>query len=159
VITASKARVWFIGLILAVIGIPFILLWWGAQSSKRPDDMPADSVWIDASALSFSWHCGWWFGCWIDSDGHSNRCRLWAYGSDKPIVYEGLYVSCDSNSPVPAGELKIKVPPDKSSHMWIGLNQSGEIAPAAFLQNGKNLVPVKAPNGCEDLKRNLELKK
>src|SRR3984885_4698478 len=118
--------------------------------------MPADSVWIDAPALSFSWHHGWWLGCWIDSDGHSNRCRLWAYGLDKPIVYEGLYISCDTNSPVPANKLKVKVPPAKSADMWVGLNQSGGNAPAAFLQNGKYLVPVTAPHGCEDINKNFE---
>jgi hypothetical protein len=148
---AFKMTWWVIGGILAIY---IVLAWWGAQPSKRPANMPSDSVWIDAPTLPFSWHHGWWFGCWIDADGVSNRCRLLAARSDNLVVYEGLYVSCDSNSPVPANELKIKAPVE-SMHMWVGINQSGDIAPAAFLQNGKFLVPVKAPHGCEVIKKNL----
>jgi hypothetical protein len=57
---------------------------------------------------------------------------------------------------VPANELKVKVPPAKSAYMWVALNQSGGDAPAAFLRDGKYLVPVTAPHGCEDLNRNFE---
>jgi hypothetical protein len=148
VTTIRKTIYRIIGGILAAI---VILLWWGAQPSKRSRNMPADSVWIAAPNLPFSWHHGWWFGCWIDSDGYSNRCRLWAEGLD--VVYEGQYVSCDSNSPVPARELKIRAPAD-SMHMWVATNSNheGDIALAAFLGNGKFLVPVSSPDGCKRIK-------
>jgi hypothetical protein len=97
----------------AVIFTIWFLSWWGGQPSIRPRDMPRDSVWIHAPNLPFEWHHGWWFGCWIDSDGHSNRCRLWGGQGDKPIVFEGLYISCKDHSPVPASELKLKAPPDR----------------------------------------------
>ncbi len=145
-------------LVIVLVGIIAgikLLFWWGAQPSPRPKNMPLDSIWIDAPAVPFGWHRGWWFGCWIDSDGHSNRCRFFD-GETPQVVYEGLYVSCDSGSPVPANELKIKAPVE-SMHMWVGLNQNGDIAPAAFLQNGEFLVPVRSPHGCEELKKNLAL--
>lgn len=148
--SVSKAISWATGAVLTGV---VILMWWGAQPAKRPTSMPVDSVWIDAPALPFSWHHGWWFGCWIGSDGYSNQYRLWAAGSDN-LVYEGKYTSCDTNAPVLGKELKIKAPVE-SMHMWVGINQSGDIAPAAFLRNGEFLVPVRAPHGCEDLKRNL----
>jgi hypothetical protein len=134
----------------AVIFTIWFLSWWGGQPSIRPRDMPRDSVWIHAPNLPFEWHHGWWFGCWIDSDGHSNRCRLWGGQGDKPIVFEGLYISCKDHSPVPASELKLKAPPD-SSQMWVG-----GPAPAAFLQNGDYLVPVVSPHGCEELTKVLK---
>ena len=154
--TPKLIAVIVVGIILAVVGIDVFSRWAAQQRPKLPVDMPSDSVWIDAPALPFSWHHGWWFGCWIDSNGYSNRCRLWTEKAPQ-VVSEGLYVSCDTGSPVPADELRIKAPVE-SMHMWVGLNQNGDIAPAAFLQNGKFLVPVRAPHGCEDLKKNLALK-
>src|ERR1700744_2099644 len=84
--------------------------WWAGQPSRLPSSMPRDSVWIPGMPLPISWHRGWWFGCWIDTDGHSNRCRLY----DKQVLYDDLYVSCDDKAPVRPSELKLKPPPDSS---------------------------------------------
>src|SRR5215469_12669863 len=43
---------------------------------RRPKDMPQNAVWIDAPALTISWHHGWWFGCDVAHSGDANRCRL-----------------------------------------------------------------------------------
>src|SRR5437763_10008013 len=43
---------------------------------RRPKNMPQNAVWIDAPALPFSWHHGWWFGCDTPSSGTANYCRL-----------------------------------------------------------------------------------
>jgi hypothetical protein len=149
-----KAWIPAVALIAFVAGIR-ALLWWGGQPSARPKDMPANSIWVDAPALPFSWHHGWWFGCWIDSDGHSNRCRLWGAGLQKPIVFEGQYVSCETHSPVAAEELRLKAPPD-SMQMWVGVATREISGPAAFLENDKHLVPVESPHGCEELRDNLK---
>jgi hypothetical protein len=117
--------------------------------ARRPSDMPRNSVWIDAPTLPFSFYHGWWFGCWIDSDLKSNRCRLWGTGGVQ-TVYEGLYVSCDKGSPVAVEELQLNAPAD-SADMWVGHSEGNVFAPAAFLRNGRILVPVEAPGACKEL--------
>src|SRR5215472_5726090 len=144
----SRYGAWLlIALLVGIIGGIKILWWWGGQPSPRPKMMPQNSVWIDAPSLPFSWHHGWWFGCWIDSDGHSDRCRLWNAPLESP-VYEGQYVSCETHSPVAANHLILKAPSD-SAQMWVRVASADLLAPAAFLQNGNFLVPVDAPRGCE----------
>jgi hypothetical protein len=152
----NRHKVWILFVVLAgTIGGIGILLWWGAQPSLRPESMPVGSIWIDAPNVPFSWHHGCWFGCWIDSDGHSDRCRLWGAGLETPIVFEGRYVSCETHSPVAADKLRLKAPPD-SMQMWVGVAPEEISAPAAFLQNGKLLVPLGAPHGCEELREKLK---
>jgi hypothetical protein len=143
--------------LVLIVGIIWILSWWGGQPSLRPSDMPRDSVWIHAPNLPFEWHRGWWFGCWIDSDGHSDRCRLWSAELTDPIEYEGRYFSCENNSPVPLSELKLKAPQD-SSQMWVRGDSGQSTAPAAFLQNGNVLVPLEGLQSCEQLKKLVERK-
>ena len=155
----SKMRTWLItwgpgGTLVGIVGVIWLLSWWGGQPSIRPSDMPKDSVWIHAPSLPFEWHHGWWFGCWIDSDGHSDRCRLWGAGLTNPIVYEGRYISCVDNLPVPASELKLNAPQD-SFQMWVHSDAGQPISPAAFLQNGKFLVPVEASQSCEQMNKHL----
>lgn len=146
----SQYKQWIpAGALIGVIAVIAILRWWGGQPSLRPSSMPTDSVWIEAPALPFSWHHGWWFGCWINSDGLSDRRRLWSQGLENPIVFDGKYISCENQAPVPANELKLMPPPD-SMQMWVGVTSGEVAAPAAFLQNGKHLVPVASPHGCEE---------
>lgn len=121
-----------------------------AWQARRPSDMPRNSIWIDAPALPFSYYHGWWFGCWIDSDGRSNRCKLWGSGGLQ-TVYEGIYVSCDSKAPVQGNELQLSAPAD-SMGMWAGNSEPSIFAPAAFLANGKVLVPVEALHDCEKVR-------
>jgi hypothetical protein len=94
---------------------------------------------------------GWWFGCWMDSDGSSNRCRLWGSGGLN-TVYEGLYVSCDSKLPVRKEELQLSAPAD-SVEMWVGDSEGKIFAPAALLSNGKVLVPMQVPSACQKFQR------
>lgn len=152
----SRYKPWIplVLLLGAVAGIG-VLWWWGNQPAPRPKSMPSNSVWIEAPTLPVSWHKGWWFGCWIDSDGRSDRCRLWRPGSDNPVVYDGLYVSCDTHSPLPADKLKLKAP-DDSMQMWVSVPSHAEFAPAAFLQNGDYLVPLGAPHACEELQKEMK---
>jgi hypothetical protein len=149
----NRAR-WAICIVvcIGIIAVPKFLLWYGARPAPRPSQMPANSVWIYAPALPFSWHHGWWLGCWIDSDGRSNRCRLWAPSG---IVYEGRYISCESRSPVLGSELQLKAPQD-STEMWVGVKTEAVVAPAVFLQNGKALIPIESAKGCEELIRNRQ---
>lgn len=127
-----------------LVGILVVRPIWQA---RRPSDMPRNSIWIDAPALPFSFYHGWWFGCWIDPDQKSNRCRLWGSGG-LHTVYEGIYVSCESKAPVQGDELQLSAPAD-SMGMWVGNSDAGIFAPAAFLTNGKVLVPVGALRDCE----------
>jgi hypothetical protein len=132
----------WIGFLLALlVGRP---MW----QARRPSDMPRNSVWIEAPALPFSFYHGWWFGCWIDSDGKSNRCKLSSAGT---TVYEGLYVSCDGKAPVQREELQLSAPPD-SMGMWVGTSERSIFAPAAFLKNGKVLVPIEDLSDCEKVR-------
>lgn len=138
-------------IIAAIFGIIILYIggWYAktAWNARRPSDMPADSVWIDAPAVPFVYYHGGWFGCWIDRDGKSNRCRLWDGNSDQPLWYEGLYVSCETKLPVPANELHVISPKDWG-YMWVG-DGHGNDAPVALLANGKVLTPVEIPQGCE----------
>jgi len=119
--------------------------------------MPVESVWVDAPTLPFSWHHGWWLGCWIDGDGHSDRCKLWGAGLKNPVVFDGQYVSCETHFAVAADELKLKAPSD-SMQMWVGVPSEERLAPAIFLQNGEHLVPIEATHGCEELMEKLKPK-
>lgn len=142
----TKGVLYLLGFIGFLIGVLVVRPAWQA---RRPSDMPRNSVWIDAPALPFSFYHGWWFGCWIDADGRSNRCRLWGSGG---LVYEGLYVSCDSKAPVQGNELQLSAPAD-SMGMWVvGNSEPSIFAPAAFLANGKVLVPVEALHDCEKVR-------
>jgi hypothetical protein len=141
----TKRVLYLLGFISFLVGVLVVRPAWQA---RRPSDMPRNSVWIDAPALPFSFYHGWWFGCWIDADGRSNRCRLWGGGLPEPTVYEGLYVSCESKAPVQRDELQVSAPAD-SMGMWVGNPDRSLFAPAAFLTNGKVLVPIEAISRCE----------
>lgn len=147
-----------VGKILAVI-VSVIVLYIGASiaqaawKARRPADMPANSVWIEAPPVSFGYFRGWWFGCSIDRDGKSDRCRLWNGNLQQPIVYEGLYVSCETKLPVPANELQV-IPPRDSFYMWVG-DGKGINAPVALLANGKVLTPVEVSDGCEQFQKEM----
>ena len=143
----TKGVFYLLGFTAFLIGLFVVRPMWQA---RRPSDMPPTSAWVDAPALPFGFYHGWWFGCWVDSDHKSNRCRLWGSGGLQ-TVYEGLYVSCDQRSPVPADELQISAPSD-SSNMWVGYSEGHVFAPAAFLRNGKILVPIETPRACEELR-------
>jgi hypothetical protein len=140
----TKGVFYLLEFIAFLIGLLAVRPMWQA---RRPSDMPRNSVWIDAPALPFSFYHGWWFGCWIDADHKSNRCRLWGSGGLQ-TVYEGLYVSCDSKVPVQRDELQLSAPAD-SMGMWVGNSERSIFAPAAFLANGKVLVPVEALSDCQ----------
>jgi hypothetical protein len=143
----AKISALIVGAIVFYIGASLAHERWQA---RRPADMPVDSVWIDAPAVPFAYYHGWWFGCWIDRDGKSNRCRLWGGGLKQPVVYEGLYVSCQTKKPVPLKELTL-IPPKDSMYMWVGDN--GISAPIAFLTKGNFLTPVEVPDGCEQYQK------
>jgi hypothetical protein len=149
----TKGVLYLLGFIAFLIGL---LVGRPVWQARRPSDMPPTSVWIDAPALPFSFYHGWWFGCWIDSDGRSNRCRLSSAGAQEPTVYEGLYVSCDSKLPVQGDELQLSAPAD-SMGMWVGYSEGNVFAPAAFLKNGKVLVPVEALRDCEKVRQKREV--
>jgi hypothetical protein len=83
----------------------------------------------------------------MDSDGSSNRCRLWGSGGLN-TVYEGHYVSWDSKLPVRKEELQLSAPAD-SVEMWVGDSEGKIFAPAALLSNGKVLVPMQVPSACQ----------
>jgi hypothetical protein len=115
--------------------------------ARRPIDMPAEStVWIK-SPLPFG---GWWLGCWVDSDQQSNRCRVFDRIVNPSIVYEGRYVACEGDSPVPLRQLKIKSPRD-SRDMW--LRPDGV---AVVLQDGRLLVPAEDRADCAKIRAQLE---
>lgn len=118
-----------------------------AWQARHPADMPSNSVWIDAPAVPFGFYRGWWLGCWIDSDGKSDKCELWGSGGLK-TVYEGICISCDTKLPVPVQELHLRAP-DESANMWVGDSEGTIFAPAAFLTNGKILVPIQIPASCQ----------
>jgi len=147
----TKGVFYLLGFIAFLIGLLVVRPMWQA---RRPSDMPRSSIWIDAPALPFSFYHGWWFGCWIDSDHKSDRCRLWGSGGLQ-TVYEGLYVSCDSKAPVERDELQLIAPAD-SMGMWVGNSERSIFAPAAFLANGKVLVPAEALNGCQKVRPNKD---
>lgn len=129
--------------LVVLVGIPLGL---AAYRARRPSDMPADAIWIDAPAVPFGFYRGWWLGCWVDTDGQANRCRLGTAGS---IVYEGGYVPCEGKGPVPNTELKLKAPIN-GSNMW---SFPGVIV---WLQDGRFLVPAQNVGECEKIRHRLK---
>lgn len=110
-----------IGISSVVLALVLFLLIGGcigrlAWQARRPGNMPTNSIWIDAPAVPFGFYRGWWFGCWIDSDGRSDKCKLWGSGG-LGTVYEGNYISCDTKLPVPENELRLRDP--GRADMWV----------------------------------------
>jgi hypothetical protein len=66
-------------------------------------------------------------------------------------VYEGIFMPCDANQPVPVRELTLR-PPQHSEDMWI---YPGFVA---FLENGRILVPIEKLSDCTKIRSNLEQK-
>jgi hypothetical protein len=145
-------RLLVLGASVAVPAIVILGLLWAALAylTRRPADMRAENtVWVKAP-LTFGSGQGWWLGCWIDSDQQSNRCRLYDRQVNPPIVYEGRYLVCEGQSPVPLNQLKIK-PPDDPRDMW--LRPDGV---AVVLQDGRLLVPTVDREDCAKIRANLE---
>jgi hypothetical protein len=130
-----------VGWLVVLVGIPLSL---AAYRARRPSDMPANSIWIDAPAVPFGFYRGWWLGCWDDGQ-HANRCRLYSGSLNPPVVYEGRYLPCEGKSPIPPAELNLKAPVD-SSEMWVF---PGVIV---FLQDGRLLVPVENFGDCDKIR-------
>jgi len=119
-----------------------------AFQARRPKDIP-NAIWINAPAVPFGYYHGWWEGCWMESDLRSNHCRLYGPGLNPAIVYEGRFMPCDGNQPVPMADLKLK-PPHDSSDMWV---LPGFVV---FLENGRILVPIDKANECTNIRERLE---
>lgn len=141
-----------IGYLIALIAIRCLVvlvvlpLGLTAYRARRPKDMPANSIWIDAPPVPFGWYRGWWLGCWVDTDQQTNRCRLYDGNLRPAVVYEGKYVPCDGKSPVPQAELKLKAPAD-STEMWLfpGI--------VVFLEDGRLLVPAENSGDCGKIRQ------
>jgi len=132
---------------VAVIGIPFVV---GAYRTRRPPDMRAENaVWVKAPA-TWGLYQGWWLGCWVDTDQQANRCRIYDPVVHPSIVYEGRYMACEGESPVPLSQLKLKSPRDPRS-MW--LRPDGV---AVILRDGRLLVPAEDHADCAKIRAQLE---
>ncbi len=134
-----------------LVGIPLLIVagsfCHSAFQARRPKDMPSSSIWIEAPAVPFGFYRGWWQGCWVEPDQKANHCRLYAPGLHPPVVYEGRFMPCGQNSPVPVNELKLRTPSDHES-MWIF---SGFVV---FLRDGRILVPVDNLRDCQKFSHN-----
>jgi len=117
---------------------------------RRPKDMPQNAVWIDAPALTISWHHGWWFGCDVAHSGDANRCRL-VMANDQE-VYAGEYLPCQTKTPLPVSTNELTAPPH-SGAIWIADRRLGKLAPVGVLRNGDLLLPVAVLDRCEEFKR------
>lgn len=133
---------------LIVAALVGVVILWSNWKARRPKDMPSTSVWLDAPYVPFGWNRGWWLGCWTDSDGKANRCRMWN-SQLQSVTFEGRYVPCSGTAPVPKNELSLKTPSEAFSS-WVP-DGHGSIAPAVFLQNGRVFVPIDAPQTCDKL--------
>jgi len=137
-----------LGWLVALVGIPLVVT---AYRARRPADMPAEStLWVDAPSVPFGFYHGWWLGCWVDSDQHSNRCRLYGPALHPPVVYEGRFLSCDGPSPVPVEALRVK-PFSDSADMWVRPNGM-----AVILRDGRVLVPAESYGDCAKIHARLE---
>jgi hypothetical protein len=132
--------------IFALVGIPS---WVNAYRTRRPADMRAENaVWVKAPVI-FRFGQGWWLGCWIDPDQQSNRCRVYDPIVHPSIVYEGRYLACEGESPVPLGQLKIKSPHAPRDTL---LQPAGV---AVILQDGRLLVPAESHADCAKIRTRL----
>jgi hypothetical protein len=135
-------------LITMLVGVAVLLvaasIGYSAFQARRPADMPAGSVWIEAPAVPFSFYHGWWQGCWVEADQKANHCRLYGPGLHPPTVYEGRFLPCGQTSPIPANELILR-PPTSSESMWRFPRF------VVFLQDGRLLVPVENLGDCQKL--------
>ena len=132
---------------VVILGLPWAV---SAYLTRRPANMPAETtVWVKAP-LIFGAGQGWWLGCWIDLDRQANRCRVYDPVVHPPIVYEGRYLACEGESPVPLGKPKIK-PPHDFRDMW--LHPDGV---AVILQDGRLLVPTEDREDCVRIRARLE---
>jgi hypothetical protein len=133
---------------LAVACVVGLLVLWFNWNARRPRNMPSTSIWLDAPYVPFGWNRGWWLGCWTDSDGKANRCRMWN-SQLRSVTYEGRYLPCSGAAPVPESQLLLKTPSGAFS-TWV-FDAHGTMAPAVFLKDGRVLVPIDAPQSCDKL--------
>ena len=147
------APVWIV--LITFVAVPTLLIascvGYSAFQARRPKDMP-NAIWVDAPAVSFGFCRGWWEGCWVESDQQTNRCRLYARGLHPPVVFDGRYMPCEGNSPIPMSELRLR-PPSNSESMWIF---PGFVA---FLEDGRILVPLENVRDCPKIIERLGRKK
>lgn len=98
-----KFGVAFIGA-LALIFIARI--WWASIPPKLPQNLPTNSIWLEApTRLNFS-PSGFWVGCWLDGERHANRCSFADFKGK--VLYESDYLSCDGRPPIPDNKLRLK---------------------------------------------------
>ena len=132
----------------AFVGLPVLLvaisIGHSAFRARRPNDMPSSSIWIDAPAAPFNFYHGWWQGCWIEPDQKANHCRLYGPGLSDPTVYEGRFLPCGQNAPVPVSGLNLR-PPYENESMWIFPRF------VVYLKDGRILVPIEDIKDCESL--------
>lgn len=149
----SKVLFGFVALVVA-----FPIFWFGGGIGwletkvfppRRPTDMPANSIWINAPALPISWHHGWWFGCDVAQSGVANYCRLVMANGEE--VYAGEYLPCGSKTPLPVSTRDL-VAPSHSGAIWIADNRLKTLAPVGVLRNGDLLLPVDVLDRCEKFK-------
>lgn len=117
---------------------------------RRPTDMPANSVWVDAPSLPISWHRGWWFGCEVAQSGAANYCRF--VNANGEQVYAGEYLPCGAKTPLPASTKEL-VPPPRNEAIWIADKRLNTLAPVGALRNGDLLLPVAVLDRCDKFKQ------
>jgi hypothetical protein len=151
---AQGRKISAVWLLLAMfVGVPVLLvtlsIGYSSYQARRPKDMPLSSIWINAPAVPFGYYRGWWQGCWVEMDQKANHCRLYRPGLHPPVVYEGRFMPCGGDLPVPLVELKL-TPPSESSEMWVF---PGFVVQ---LKDGRILVPVENLKDCPKLQEQLK---
>jgi hypothetical protein len=132
----------------------------GIFSPKRPLNLPANAIWIDAPPLPLTFAHGWWLGC-EKQDAESDRCILVGHndrasGGDgkNRVVTNEPYLSCKTLRALATDTIALREP-TSSENMWISEFDDNkkwvDMAPVAFLQNGDILAPATEISQCAKL--------
>jgi hypothetical protein len=150
-ILIGAAQLMFLGFGLIVLSVIY-----SANLNGLPDppDKNAAWIWIDAPAIPMLWRRGWWLSCQLSEPENVDRCTL-ATGQTHEVVFAGVYVPCDGETPVAQSELRKLLSPKNSKYMWVENMPNHQLAAAVFLEGGQLLVPAAARSQCGTLKGHI----
>jgi hypothetical protein len=149
----EKRLVWVIGIVILLLAAMLKLNhWWANLPPKRPANVPSTAGYYGGLATPFpSLKRGDWVTCWFDSGKNVDRCRVTHV--DGTLIYEGVYLPYQSQTPIPQSELLIDSDAMNLAQEQVDVGtpwtkgsdvMDFRVVPLVCLHNGKVLIPEKA---------------
>jgi len=148
----EKRIIWIIGIaVLVLTALLRLNYWWANIPPKRPASVPATAGYCGGLATTFPGSKrGEWVNCWFDSEQNADRCRVTFVNGR--LLYEGVYLPYQRQTPIPQGELLIDSMTMNRAQEQVEVDASSgessepglQVVPLVYLRNGEVLIPAKA---------------